>query len=56
MAEITLKDGSKIRTFPRAPTGFDPLSAAPAELERYGFPSRRGDRVLWNGTGMYGAG
>jgi hypothetical protein len=44
MAEITLKDGSKIRTFPRAPTGFDPLTAAPAELEHYGFPPRRGDR------------
>ena len=44
MAEIILKDGSKIRTFPRPPAGFDPLTAAPAELEHYGFPPRRGDR------------
>lgn len=44
MAEITLKDGSNIRTFQRPPVGFDPLTVAPAELEHYGFPPRRGDR------------
>jgi hypothetical protein len=44
MTEITLKDGFKIGTFPRPPAGFDPLAAAPAELEHYGFPPRRGDR------------
>jgi hypothetical protein len=44
MAEITGKDGSKLRAFPRPPSGFDPLSAAPAELEHYGFPPRRSER------------
>ena len=44
MTEITGKDGSKLRAFPRPPSGFDPLSAAPAELEHYGFPPRRSER------------
>lgn len=44
MAEITPTDGSTIRTFPRPPSGFDPLTADPAELEQYGFPPRRADR------------
>jgi Peptidase A4 family len=44
MAEITLNDGSRLRTFPRPPAGFDPLTASRAELECYGFPPRRGDR------------
>jgi hypothetical protein len=44
MAEITLNDGSKLMTFPRPPVGFDPLTASRAELERHGFPPRRGDR------------
>jgi len=30
----------EIHTFPLPPEGFDPLAAAPEELERYGFPRR----------------
>ena len=44
MTEITGKDGSKLRAFPRPPSGFDPLNVAPAELEHYGFPPRRSER------------
>jgi hypothetical protein len=45
MAVITLEGGVKVRTF-RPPSGFDPLSASSAELERYGFPARPDDPHL----------
>jgi hypothetical protein len=44
MADITAQSGSKIRAFPRPPSSFDPLTAAAAELEYYGFPPRRAER------------
>ena len=44
MADITVQSGSKIRAFPRPPSSFDPLTAAAAELEHYGFPPRRAER------------
>jgi Peptidase A4 family len=44
MAGITAQSGSKIRAFPRPPSSFDPLTAAAAELEYYGFPPRRAER------------
>jgi hypothetical protein len=45
MAVITLEGGVKVRTF-RPPSGFDPLCASSAELERYGFPARPDDPHL----------
>jgi hypothetical protein len=36
---ITLEDNIRIRTF-KPPSGFDPLSATPSELEQHGFPAR----------------
>lgn len=39
MKHIELSRGIKITTFDQPPTGFNPLTAQPAELSRYGFPA-----------------
>jgi len=39
MKHIELSHGIKITTFEQPPTGFNPLTAQPAELSRYGFPA-----------------
>jgi Peptidase A4 family len=43
MPEITLEGGLRITTFAPPPAGFDPLTAGPADLARYGFPARPDD-------------
>ena len=43
MPEITLEGGAKVTTFAPPPSGFDPLTASPADLVRYGFPARPED-------------
>jgi hypothetical protein len=43
MAEITLEDGQRIRTFPRPPSDFDPLTASPAALAHHRLPPRLGN-------------
>ncbi len=46
MAVINLDKGATITTFAVPPSGFDPLTAAPADLARYGFPARPSDPQL----------
>ena len=40
MAVIALGNGTTITTFPVPSSNFDPLTASPADLARFGFPRR----------------
>src|SRR5579862_4513517 len=46
MATIKLSNYITVRTFPKAPEGFDPLKSEDRLLARYGFPSRPSDPRL----------
>jgi hypothetical protein len=46
MAEITLSNGSRIRTFLPPPSGFDPLKATASQLAVHGFPPWPEDPAL----------
>jgi hypothetical protein len=51
MANISLDNNVKIRTFSPPPSGFDPLTAAESELVNSGFPSRPTDPSCWSAIG-----
>lgn len=47
---ITLPNGTKVRTFPPPPSGFNPDQASDSDLAAYGFPARPADatqRARW---------
>ena len=46
MATINLDKGATITTFALPPSNFDPLTASPSDLARYGFPRRPDDPQL----------
>ena len=46
MATLKLDKGATITTFPLPPSGFDPLTASPGDLARFGFPQRPEDPRL----------
>ena len=46
MPTIKLTEDLAVRTFPKAPEGFDPIKADKKTLARYGFPSRPSDPKL----------
>lgn len=43
MSQIILEGGVKILTFPPPAPNFDPLTASPADLAKYGFPAMQDD-------------
>src|SRR5262245_12796219 len=38
MKHVTLEDGTKVGIFEKPPSGFDPFTASPAQLRKFGFP------------------